>query len=114
MTDGQRKICLRAIDHFGVNHQKEKAVEELLELGTEIMHDLDGRARMDAIREELADVIIMAEQLRIIYGGRAVDEWIENKLERLERRIAGEGDMERRRGTTSSALRAPSPQGEGF
>jgi NTP pyrophosphatase (non-canonical NTP hydrolase) len=89
MTDEQRKICLRAIDHFGVDHQKEKAVEELLELGTEIMHDLDGRARMDAIREELADVIIMAEQLRIIYGGRYVDEWIDRKLVRLEKKIGG-------------------------
>lgn len=90
MTDEQKRMCLRAIDHFGVDHQKEKAVEELLELGTEIMHDLDGRARMDAIREELADVIIMAEQIRIIYGGAEVDRWIERKLVRLGHKIDDE------------------------
>lgn len=55
------------------------------------MHDLDGRARMDAIREELADVIIMAEQLRIIYGGRDVDEWIVRKLARLGYRMRSGG-----------------------
>lgn len=87
MTDEQKKICLRAIDHFGVEHQKEKAVEELLELGTEIMHDLDGRAGTDAIHEELADVIIMCEQLRIIYGAANVDGWIDKKLQRLVTRI---------------------------
>ena len=87
MTDGQKRLCLRAIDHYGIDHQKNKAVEELSELIVELMHDLDGRARMDAIREELADVIVMAEQLRIIYGGSEVDRWIERKLVRLSHRM---------------------------
>lgn len=96
MTEERRKRmereCLRAVTHFGINHQKNKAVEELSELIVEIMHDLDGRARMDAIREELADVIVMAEQLRIIYGGSEVDRWIERKLVRLQHRLdPGEG-----------------------
>lgn len=87
MTDEQRMMCLRAINHWGPVHQKEKAVEELSELIVELMHDLDCRPCMRCLHEELADVIIMAEQLRIIYGAENVDGWIGRKLDRLEERI---------------------------
>ena len=87
MTDEQRRVCLRAIDHFGAWNQRMKAVEELLELGTEIMHEMDDRPEQDRINEELADVIIMCEQLRIIYGANRIDEWIEHKLQRMVRRM---------------------------
>ena len=90
MTDEQRSICLRAVDHYGVEHQKRKAVEELSELITELSRESDGRTDSPKIREELADVFIMCEQLRIIYCPEQVDSWINNKLERLERRINGD------------------------
>jgi NTP pyrophosphatase (non-canonical NTP hydrolase) len=89
MTDEQRKVCLRAIDHFGVTTQTWKLIEEIGELLTEIAREHTGRGDKTAIREELADTTVMCEQMRIIYGGRDVDAWIENKLERLERRIDG-------------------------
>jgi len=79
----QKKICLRAIDHWGVEHQKRKAMEELGELLVELSKEQDGRTNADLIRGELADVIIMCEQLRLIYGGKETDAWIDRKLERL-------------------------------
>ena len=89
MTDEQRSICLAAIDHYGIVHQKRKALEELAELAVEIAHDLDRQEDRDAILEELADVIIMCEQMRIIYGGARVDRWIRYKTERLSDRMGG-------------------------
>jgi len=79
----QKKICLRAIDHFGVEHQYWKAVEELGELIVEIARRQDRRTTKEHLQEELADVIIMSEQLRIINGAKETDSWIDRKLERL-------------------------------
>ena len=78
-----RRTCLRAVDHFGIEHQKRKAVEELGEILVELSREQDGRTDKDKIREELADVMIMAEQLRIIYGAQETDGWIRRKIERL-------------------------------
>ena len=77
-----------AVKHFGAEHQTLKACEELTELQHELLHALDGRADNDKIREEIADVEIMLEQLKLIYG--PIDEWKKTKLARLEERIHGE------------------------
>jgi NTP pyrophosphatase (non-canonical NTP hydrolase) len=79
----QKKICLRAVDHYGVEHQKRKAIEELGELICELSREQDKRTDREHILEELADVIIMCEQLRLIYGGEETDKWIDRKLKRL-------------------------------
>ena len=89
MTDEQRAICLRAINHFGPKHQKGKLIEELAELTVEITREQDGRTDKAKIREELADVIIMCEQMRIIFGAADVDAEIARKLERLKNMISG-------------------------
>ena len=78
-----KRICLRAVDHYGAEHQKGKAIEELGELLVELSREPDNRATREKIREELADVMIMCEQLRIIYGAAETDSWIDRKLERL-------------------------------
>lgn len=85
LADHRREICLRAIDHFGTEHQKWKLVEELGELLVEIAREHTGRGDKEAIREELADATIMCEQMRIVYGYRDVGAWIERKLARLWR-----------------------------
>jgi len=86
MTDeailGVRAAIYRgAILYFGTEHQTRKAVEELTELSIALQRALDGRADMDNIREEMADVAIMLEQLKLIYG--PIEEWLRKKLERL-------------------------------
>lgn len=89
--DDRERICLRAINHFGVEHQKWKLVEELGELLVEIAREHIGRGNKDAIREELADANIMCRQMRIFYGAAKVDGWIRRKLERLVDRMNEEG-----------------------
>jgi len=88
-----RKLAEMAINHFGVQHQKNKAIEELGELIVELSREQDRRTDNERVREEIADVIVMAEQLRIIYGASAVDRWIEKKLSRLEGLILGKEDQ---------------------
>lgn len=89
--DDRERICLRAINHFGVEHQKWKLVEELGELLVEIAREHIGRGNKDAIREELADANIMCRQMRIVYGAVNVDGWIRRKLQRLVDRMNEEG-----------------------
>lgn len=80
-------IFTLAVKHFGAEHQTLKACEELTELQHELLHAIDGRADNDKIREEMADVSIMLEQLKLIYG--PIDSCIDTKTVRLEERIHG-------------------------
>ena len=95
MTDDERRVCLRAVDHYGVEHQYWKAVEEMGELIVEIARRQDKRSPIENLREELADVMIMTEQLRIMAGAKETDGWIRRKLERLRgmMRLPGRKDL---------------------
>lgn len=86
MTENEEAVCLWAINTWGVDHQKRKAVEELSELITELAREQE-RTDRDRIMEELADSIIMCQQLRTIYGAAEVDGWIKKKIGRLFLRL---------------------------
>ena len=78
MTDSE-KIMSRAIATYGAQAQIDKAIEEMSEL-IKIMRD--------AVAEEIADVMIMLKQLRMIYDcdGKILD-YQDDKLRRLEKRL---------------------------
>lgn len=57
-----------AVNKYGAENQVRKAVEELTELSVALLHSLDGRGDTENIREEMADVEIMLEQLHVIFG----------------------------------------------
>ena len=83
-----------AIAKFGTEAQTRKAVEELTELSLALQRALSGRADMNNIREEIADVEIMLGQMRILYNTPlivtdfTIDDWKEAKLSRLENLIS--------------------------
>lgn len=56
------------IDTFSEDAQKLMAIEEMSELMKEICKDFRGNTNKDAIKEEMADVLVMIDQLMIIYG----------------------------------------------
>ena len=58
----------RIIANNGYVLQKIVAIEELSELQKEITKDLRGNANDEHIAEEMADVEIMLDQLKIMYG----------------------------------------------
>lgn len=86
MTDIKR-LALAALDRWGIEHQKKKAVEEIGELLTEISREQDSRTTKWLIAGEIADVMILMEQLRIIYGQTRVDSMLEIKANRLAERL---------------------------
>lgn len=84
-----KDIILKALEHFGFNHQKVKAVEELSELQNAILRDLDGRGNYNNIVEEIADVEIMLIELKAMYQipPSEIEEMKAKKILRLKRRI---------------------------
>lgn len=63
MTEEQKAICHKIADHYGEEHQMLKTVEEMAELTQAIIKYLDDPAEWNDLLGELADVLIMAEQL---------------------------------------------------
>lgn len=88
MTQEREAAILEgAIAKFGAEAQIVKAIEEMGELTVELARGLNEVPDcFDALKEELADVFIMLNQLELIFGD--VTEIEIAKLERLERRIA--------------------------
>ena len=59
-----------AVERFGTEHQIKKAAEELGELIQALMRYGNGEPVIGNVCEEIADVEIMLEQLKIILGER--------------------------------------------
>ena len=88
MTD----VCQQAVNHFGYQSQTMMAIEEMAELQKELCKHFRGKSNFYQIAEEIADVLIMMEQLIILHDCReAVDEWKFAKLMRLKE-LMGNGD----------------------
>lgn len=62
MKDNLKKI----IDYYGEEKQIIKAIEEMSELQKELCKKLLGKSDRDSLVEEIADVQIMLDQLKII------------------------------------------------
>jgi len=80
-------VPILAVHHYGPEHQKKKAVEEMGELITALMREQDNRATPEEVITEIADVQIMIRQLAIIYGLDKVAEEMQRKQRRLLRRM---------------------------
>ena len=77
------------IRHYGLSAQTSKAVEELIELSEVLIKDMNkGDLNRNGLYEEMADVLIMIGQLKIIYNidTAALQQVIDMKIDRtLER-----------------------------
>lgn len=83
----------KIITEYGYRAQKEKAVEELCELATELARDIQGAGRRDAITEEMADVYVVLAQLMLMFGNEAeVRRVIGEKIARTLKRMGVEDD----------------------
>lgn len=91
----ENEIYRWAIERFGAEHQIRKAAEELGELIQALMRYGNGEPVSGNVCEEIADVEIMLEQLKIIMGER-YSNYLElkkgEKLRRLERMLRGEDE----------------------
>lgn len=76
-----------AIDTFGVPNQINMLFEESAELIDALCKYRRGRCTAENVVTEIADVLIMAEQMAIIFGEDAVEKEKKRKLNRLQVRI---------------------------
>lgn len=87
-TDQELAIMLRAIEAWGEDSQMKMLLEEMSELQKEICKSWRGANNVDHIAEEIADVEIMLDQLKLMTGSvDKVKTFREQKLRRLEQRL---------------------------
>ena len=88
MTVKLESIYQRAIDHYGSQLQSIVAIEEMAELQKELSKFLRGNLDENHMAEEIADVEIMLNQLKLIFDNHnKVGEFVELKLLRLNNRM---------------------------
>ena len=87
-----REKLKKIIHHYGAHPQISKAVEELIELSEVLIKDMNkGDLDRNGLYEEMADVLIMVEQLKIIYNidTAALQKMIDMKIDRTLERMGG-------------------------
>ena len=84
------EVYERALNQFGITAQTDMLIEEMAELTQALLHDRRGRT--SNISEEIADVIIMLEQI-ILYFDISTDVRVlkNKKLCRLAERVGIKG-----------------------
>ena len=88
MNDNLKAILQNAIDTYGKDAQLWMVIEEMSELAKEICKYQRGRDNREQIADEVADVTIMLEQVKMMFGiSDAVERRIVAKVARLKRRI---------------------------
>jgi phosphoribosyl-ATP pyrophosphohydrolase len=88
MTTEQIAILTKAVKHYGIDSQIDKAKEELAELIVALC-----KGDTDSIQEEMADVEIMLAQLKIMFGDGS--DWVSRKIRRLGERMDTRIERER-------------------
>jgi NTP pyrophosphatase (non-canonical NTP hydrolase) len=79
-----KNLYMDAINTFGADLQKVVAIEECSELIKELTKALRGKGNFDNLSEEIADVEIMLEQIKLIYDNQErVNYYIMKKNSRI-------------------------------
>ena len=93
MTTPDKELYEKAIEKWGNDLQEIVMIEEMSELTKQICKRLRGNSsieNLDKITEEMADVEIMLEQMKIVYKNEDhVREAKKMKLDRLEKLVYG-------------------------
>ena len=89
MNFEQSEKVAEILRHYGDKHQMQKACEELAELQCEILKFLNKKGSLNSIFDEMIDVIIMVEQLKIMLpvSTAQIDKHIDFKLDRTIERM---------------------------
>ena len=89
-----QEIFNKAISTYGEKAQKLMAIEEMSELTKEICKDFRGLLDREHLIEEMADVMIMLDQMLLLYkiSGEEVGLMRIKKVERLKERLEKQND----------------------
>ena len=94
VTYEERKaVYEKALQMWGAGAQIIMAIEEMSELTKELCKHFRDRQNVEDIADEIADVTIMMEQLRLIFGiNEEVCSHMDMKVLRLQSRLGGAHD----------------------
>lgn len=85
----KESVLKDALGRWGAKAQQAMAVEECSEFVDALMKFRRGRVGIEAVAEEVADVLIVMLQMRELIGAKEVDSFIEEKVARLEKILGG-------------------------
>ena len=91
MNEKVAEVCAQAVDIYGTEAQIWMAIEEMSELSNAIAKHRRDRVTREDVCEEIADVAIMMIQLATIFGPEEVNDFLDEKINRLEKRLAKHG-----------------------
>lgn len=105
MTQEQLRNLDNIVTIYGDKNQVDMCIEECAELQKALLKyrretnkgfpDVEKvKEAKEAIIDELADVTVMVEQMKIIYGYEAVEERIRFKIDRQMQRLRNRGDKD--------------------
>ena len=90
--EARKGIYKNAVAKWGAEKQMIVAMEEMSELTKELCKIIRGKKDLEALAEEIADVTIMLEQLRLIYDlNDKVCAHMDYKVRRLQSRASKGG-----------------------
>lgn len=91
-TEEQKEVLKAALDTYGIRSQQDVAIEEMSELTKAIIKSRRNPSApaIENLLEEIADALIMLEQLTMHYGTEYISEFIQEKIIRLSLRIEEE------------------------
>ena len=82
-----RKVYETALNTWGIPAQKMMAVGECGEFLAEIGREVQRRSSQEKMIDEIADVMVMMNQMAMIYGEDAVRERIKYKIEKVKNKL---------------------------
>lgn len=84
-----KEVLKQAIETYGKENQSMMLFEEIAELQKEVCKSLRGNNNHDEIVEEIADVLIMLEQLKIMHDVqyKELSDMFNFKINRLKERL---------------------------
>ena len=84
-----RDVYINAINAYGTEEQVRMIYEEMCELGVALSkhHRNPGMKTIRDVQEEIADVQIMLEQAKEMFGRAEVEWFLQEKTERLRKRV---------------------------
>ena len=98
MTEEFKSAYQKFIDTWGIEMQSVMAIEEMSELTKAICkykrcEEIEVERKQKAIenlKEEIADVLNMSEQLELVYGTEEIEKIRKEKIERTLKKAQGE------------------------
>ena len=90
MMELNREPLKSIIGHYGINAQLTMCLEEMSELAKEICKSIRGVNNRDELIEEVADVIVTIEQVKMIFNFKddEIEDIINTKIQRTLYRMA--------------------------